>query len=226
MNPTTGLSLPAVRGKRDRIASPREAAQLIQALPAEDRALWATAMYAGLRRGELIALQWADVDLATGVIHVCRGWDQYEGEIEPKSEAGKRRTCVTARLKRLLREHLECTGRRGSDLVFGSTATQPFSSSTVNDPARRAWDRARAREDADGVIPEAERIRPIGLHECRHSAVSQMLDAGVGIDKVSKFMGHASITITIDRYGHLLPGGGAGAAALLDAYQEGARGRG
>ncbi len=49
------------------------------------------------------------------------------------------------------------------------------------------------------MIPEVERIRPIGLHECRHSAVSQMLDAGIGIDKVSKFMGHASITITIDR---------------------------
>lgn len=45
-----------------------------------------------------------------------------------------------------------------------------------------------------------------------------MLDAGISIDKVSKMMGHASITITIDRYGHLLPGGEAEAAALLDAY--------
>lgn len=47
-----------------------------------------------------------------------------------------------------------------------------------------------------------------------------MLDAGITIDKVSKFMGHASITITIDRYGHLLPGGEAEAAALLDVYHE------
>jgi integrase len=45
-----------------------------------------------------------------------------------------------------------------------------------------------------------------------------MLDAGITIDKVSKFIGHASITITIDRYGHLLPGGEADAIALLDAY--------
>ena len=45
-----------------------------------------------------------------------------------------------------------------------------------------------------------------------------MLDAGITIDKVSKFMGHASITVTIDRYGHLLPGGEAEAAALLDEY--------
>jgi len=47
-----------------------------------------------------------------------------------------------------------------------------------------------------------------------------MLDAGITIDKVSKFMGHASITITIDRYGHLFPGGENDAVALLDAYHE------
>jgi len=64
-----------------------------------------------------------------------------------------------------------------------------------------------------------ERIRRIGLHECRHTAVSHMLDAKISIDKVSKFIGHSSIAITIDRYGHLLPGGEEEeAAALLDEY--------
>ena len=63
VNPTTGPELPAVRGRRDRIASPIEAADLIAALPEIDRALWATAMYAGLRRGELMAMRWEDVDL-------------------------------------------------------------------------------------------------------------------------------------------------------------------
>jgi hypothetical protein len=50
--------------------------------------------------------------------------------------------------------------------------------------------------------------------------MSQMLDAGIAIDKVSKLIGHASITITIDRYGHVLPGGEADAIALLDAYHQ------
>jgi integrase len=45
-----------------------------------------------------------------------------------------------------------------------------------------------------------------------------MLDAGIAIEKVSKFMGHASISITIDRYDHLLPTGEAKAIAVLDAY--------
>lgn len=65
--------------------------------------------------------------------------------------------------------------------------------------------------------------RPVHLHEGPHAARHYQfvaLDAGIAIDKVSRFMGHASITITIDRYGHLLPGGEADAIALLDAYHQ------
>jgi hypothetical protein len=52
-NPTQGLDLPAYRGRRERIASPTEATRLIEVLPWRDRAIWATAMYAGMRRGEV-----------------------------------------------------------------------------------------------------------------------------------------------------------------------------
>jgi integrase len=68
VNPTAGIELPAVRGRRERFASAEEAAALIQAVPKSDRALWATAFYAGLRRGELQALRWEDVDLACGTL--------------------------------------------------------------------------------------------------------------------------------------------------------------
>ncbi len=180
--------------------------------------LWATAMYAGVRCGELRALRAENIDLALKRIKIRKGWDQYAGEIEPKSEKGKRTTVIIKLLHELLVGHLERTGRTGTDLVFGRTATSPFNINTVNSRARRAWEAARQREDEEDVIPAAERIRAIGLHECRHTAVSHMLDAGITIDKVSKFMGHSSITVTIDRYGHLLPGGEAEAATLLDAY--------
>jgi hypothetical protein len=53
MNPTLGLALPAPRSRRDRIATPAEAAKLLGALEPEDRAVWATALFAGLRRGEI-----------------------------------------------------------------------------------------------------------------------------------------------------------------------------
>jgi len=102
VNPTTGLELPAVRGRRDRIASPTEAAELIEALPEHDRALWATALYAGLRRGELMALRWEDVDLQKNLITVARSWDVKAGPIEPKSHAGRRSVPIAG----VLREHL------------------------------------------------------------------------------------------------------------------------
>ena len=79
VNPTTGVELPAQRGGRDRIADPVEAAKLIEAVPERDRAVWATAMYAGLRRGELRALRWSDIDLKEGVIRVEHSWDGKEG---------------------------------------------------------------------------------------------------------------------------------------------------
>ena len=220
VDPTRRLRLPADTGKRDRIATPDEALRLIEALDEGDQALWETAMTAGLRHGELRALRVDDLDFANKRINVRRGWDQYEGEIDVKSEKGDRSTVIMNRLEQRLTEHLARTGASGSDLVFGRDAWTPFASSTVNRRARRAWAAAREREDLENEIPQAERIRPIGLHECRHTAVSQMLDAGISIYKVSKFIGHASIAITVDRYGHLLPEGEAEAVALLNAYHE------
>jgi integrase len=81
-DPTHGLRLPHYGGKRDRIADPDEAGRLIEALVTEDRALWATAMDAGLRHGELKALRCEDLDLEHGRIYVRRGWDQCQGEID------------------------------------------------------------------------------------------------------------------------------------------------
>ena len=61
-------------------------------------------------------------------------------------------------------------------------------------------------------------LKPIGLHECRHTCASYFIAAGVNAKTLSTFLGHASITVTLDRYGHLFPGSEAEAAGLLDAY--------
>ena len=87
-NPTSGLRLPNNIGRRDRAASPPEAAELLAALPDELRPIYATAFYAGLRRGELRGLRWDDVNLAKGVIHVRRCWDDYAGEINAEVGEG------------------------------------------------------------------------------------------------------------------------------------------
>ena len=205
VNPTSGVHVPAVRGRRFRIASAEEGAQLIAAVPPQDRALWATAMYAGLRRGELQALDWTDVDLAAGLITVERAWDMKDGIIEPKSRSGRRTVPVPAVLRDHLVEHRMSSGR-SDGLVFGRTAEKPFDPSTVVDRARRAW--------------RAAGLEPIGLHDCRHTFASLMIAAGVNAKALSTFMGHASITITLDRYGHLMPGSEDEAASLMDTYLE------
>ena len=71
----------------------------------EDRALWATAFYGGLRRGELRGLWWAVVDLAAGGLRVERGWDDSEGENEPKSQRGRRKVPIAPILRDYLVEH-------------------------------------------------------------------------------------------------------------------------
>jgi integrase len=206
INPTAALDVPVPRGRRERVASPTEAAALIAALPVEDRALWATAMYAGLRRGELRALRWRDVNLATGVIRVKAGWDDYEGEIEAKSRAGRR----TIPIAGLLRDHLLEHRMRHTDdpdaFVFGVEPDVPFEPSTVNRRARAAW------KQTD--------LKSIGLHECRHTFASLLIAGGVNPKALSTYLGHASVTITFDRYGHLMPGNEAEAARALDIYLE------
>ena len=77
-----------------------------------------TGSRAGLRRGELIGLRWEDVDLATGVIHVRRGWDAVEGEIAPKSRQGRRDVPIPAVLRDYLLEHRMAT--MGDGRVFNT----------------------------------------------------------------------------------------------------------
>jgi integrase len=63
-------------------------------------------------------------------------------------------------------------------------------------------------------------IDPIGLHECRHTFASLMIAAGVNAKALSTYMGHSSIAITLDRYGHLMPGNEDEAARRLDRFLE------
>jgi integrase len=138
INPTTALELPAVRGKRDRIAAPDEAARLLAALPTRDRALWATAMYAGLRRGELQALRIADVDLAGGIIRVERSWDVEAGPIETKSRSGRRTVPILAALRDYLDEHMLGLGWK-EGLVFGRSPESAFDPRALARRAETAW---------------------------------------------------------------------------------------
>ena len=223
VNPTANLDVPHADNKRERFASRAEAAALLQALPDDAQALWATAFYTGLRSGELKALRWPDVDLKDGTIYVRRAWDDVAGEQEPKSRGSTRRVPIIPTLLGLLEIHQERTGRSGSDLVFGRTASDPFHRSSVRKRALAAWrraDRAKA-EKLRRPLRDSEALTPIAIHECRHTAASLMIAAGANAKALSVVMGHQSIQITFDRYGHLMPGGESEVGRLLGEYIEG-----
>ena len=206
VNPTTLLDLEAPRRRRKvRIVSPAEGRKLLDALPPRDQALWATALYGGLRRGELRALRWSDVDLGRSEIHVERSWDQEEGPIDPKSETSTRTVPLLAALRDYLDEHKLATGRSGEELVFGRTSSEAFVPSTARSRAIDAWREAG--------------IEPIKLHDCRHSFASTLIESGITNAKaIQEAMGHASITMTYDLYGHMLPGSRDEVRERADAY--------
>jgi integrase len=204
VNPTSNLDLPSSRRKPVQIATPNEAQALLDALPADQRAVWATAFYAGLRRGELQALRCSAIDLGASTIRVEGSWDQYEGAIHPKSDTSTRTLPLLAVLRDYLDEHLLAAGRSGDDLALGRTASDPFVPSTASNRADEVW--------------EAAGLDRITLHTCRHTFASLLIADGENPKAVQEFMGHATITMTFDTYGHLFPGSRDEARARMDAY--------
>lgn len=214
-NPTRGVAMPGVSGvRRERFATPAEVRALLEALPERDRAPWATAAYTGLRCGELQGLRWVDVDLDAAELWVTQAWDDVGKRMAPpKTRAGVRKVPITAALRRLLIEH---EPRRCGELVFAKgslagryrgPATAPFSDSAVTQRARAAWREAG--------------LEPLGLHEARHTFASSCLAAGVPMKVVSELMGHTTIQVTVDLYGHLEPDARRAAIARLDEFLAG-----
>ena len=213
VDPCAGLDLPANRGRRLRVVAVETVAHKIALLPTPfDRAIWATAFYAGLRRGELVALRWRNVDLDAGHVSVEQSYDPPSRTFgPPKSDAGVRRVPITAALRRALLEHRVAFGRIDSDaLVFGVDG-KPVDGDTVLDTARETWAAVAVGAFVQGRNLEVP-LEEIDLHTARHTCASVMIAAGVNIKALSEFMGHSSITITLDWYGHLLPGSLAEAA--------------
>jgi hypothetical protein len=157
-----------------------------------------------------------------------------KGPVEPKSRAGERAVPIPTVLREHLIAHKLASGRT-EGLAFGRDPERPFNDSAVRRRAQTAWRRkrrARAAELAQAAgyeyveLDDASRDRvlekagfePIAWHECRHTFASLMIAAGVNAKALSTYMGHSSITITLDRCGHLFPGNEDEAAGLLDAY--------
>ncbi|MFC9559599.1 tyrosine-type recombinase/integrase [Agromyces sp. NPDC056965] len=169
----------------------------------------------GLRRGEALALRWQDVDLDGGELRVRGTLGRVGGELiitEPKTDLSRRAVTISPSTVELLRKHRAAqaaerlrAGELWADrgLVFATETGGPV------DPRNALRALTTAAKKAG--------VESIGLHTLRHSAASTMLSAGVPLTDVSRMLGHSSVAITGDIYGHVSTDGQKRAAELLAA---------
>lgn len=215
-NPAQGASVPRYTHAEMQILDESQVTHfLVAAQNSRHMALYQLAVVTGMRQGELFGLKWADLKWSKGVLHVKRqvqsipkqGWKF----VEPKTKAGRRTITLGNGTLQSLREHQTqqqiakaLAGERWQeyDLIFPSSVGTPLNTSNL-------------RVDFLQTL-EAAGIEKLRFHDLRHTAASLMLNHGVPVIVVSKILGHAKVSTTLDTYGHLINEMQDGAAQIMD----------
>jgi integrase len=189
------------------IPTPSEIRALIAHLSDRRRPLLLTAIFTGLRTSELRGLCWADIDLKRAQLHVRQRADRYGQIGRPKSAAGERTVPLPPFLVNTLREWKLACPKGDLDLAFpnihGGLDHRP---SIITRSFRPA-------QVAAGIVNAKGRAKYGGLHSLRHFyaswCINRRADGGLELPLkvVQARLGHASIQMTADRYGHLFPSG-------------------
>jgi integrase len=201
------------------IPLPGEIGRIIAALKGRWRPLIMTAIFTGLRSSELRGLRRSDVDLAKAELHVRQRADRYHAIGRPKSAAGERTVPLPPMLVNVLREWFLACPKGKLGLVFPNTRGNVESHSNI---IQRA---VRPTMIAAGLKNEAGGAKYSGLHAFRHFyaswCINRAADGGLELPAkvVQTRLGHATIAITLDRYGHLFPRGDDG-GAMADAERK------
>ena len=204
---------PKVEAREVEILSPSQVTTVLAALA--DHTLHPIALLAlatGMRRGELLALQWSDVDLDRAVIHVESSVEETKAGLRvkpPKTKRGRRNIGLPTDAVAMLREHRKrlielrlALGQGGQPtLVFSTVDGEMLSPNGVS----RAW-----RQTC-----KARKLPRVQFHALRHTHASALIRAGVDVLTISRRLGHSSASMTLDVYGHLMEGADAAAAKAI-----------
>jgi integrase len=206
-NPAELVDLPKQARKEMHALSPKQATEFLKAA-AEDRwcVLFAFALVTGMRPEEYLGLQWKDVDLERGTATVRRAlvWREKGGWYfgEPKTARSRRSIPLPASTIRALAEHRRKQGEerlklgpgyQQHDLVFATPEGGPL--------APRNLKRRHLRP----ILERAKLPTTFRLYDLRHSCATLLLAAGEHPKVVSERLGHATVTLTLDVYSHVLP---------------------
>lgn len=194
-----------VRKRKPQFLTKEQALHLLKALGGQQlEALVSLALATGMRRGELLALRWSDMNLENGSIQVQRTVDRLPEygmyESEPKSDSGRRHIVLPGHIVEVLKQHqarqLEVQQQAGDkwqdlDLVFSTRLGRFLEPSYINT-------RFNAAVKAAG-------LPPMRFHDLRHSAATLLLAMGIHPKVVQELLGHSQISTTMNLYSHVLP---------------------
>lgn len=205
-NPCVRTGLPERVDYEMRFLTEPEAARLLAAMPDHWRPLIATLLGTGLRWGEAVGLRVGRVDLLAGRLTVVETLQELADSAElvfvpPKSRMSRRTVPLPAYVVDSLVPLVAGKGR--DDLVFTAVKGGPVRYRVF----RSTWVRACAAAGLDGLR----------IHDLRHTHAAWLISAGVPLTAIQRRLGHASIAVTSDRYGHLMPAVDEGILRTLDA---------
>lgn len=204
-NPCKGVIVPRQEDEEMQALTAEQAQTLLDAARGTDiEGLITLALATGLRRGELFGLKWSDVDFERGCLRVQRTVVYVNGEgykeVSPKTKSGKRSITLTGFALAALKEHrsrqrkirMQSLAWEDKDLIFPTATGMYMSASTLFNQFH--------------VLLERAGLPPIRFHDLRHSCATLLLKMKVPPKVVQEILGHSSIVITMDTYGHVLPG--------------------
>jgi integrase len=170
----------------------------------------------GMRLGEVMGLHRGDLNFRTRTIHLCRNWSR--GHLGTPKNGKARNVDMSKGLAEVLKEWIELqdleaahAGRPSPEILFpgntGGTRRTPYYMAE-NWVRYRLWFPMCAKAE----------IRRLDLHAARHTFASRLLANGTNLKYIAEQLGHSSIKITVDTYGHLIPGGHKADVDRLDAF--------
>jgi integrase len=212
-NVATSVKINATKRERRKLKvgidmpTPDEIRRILNAAPDKWRRLLLVLTFAGLRASEARGLRWQDVDFRRGELHIRQRADRYNEIGKPKSEAGERTIPLGPHMLNTLKEWKLACPKGAHDLVFPSNEGTIVRLENI---IRRGLIPAQI---AAGVVTNDGKAKYTGLHALRHWYASWLInrkeDGGLELPPkvVQERLGHATIAMTMDTYGHLFPRG-------------------
>lgn len=174
--------------------------------------LFVLAIYTGMRRGEILGIQWKDIDFENNQLRIFRSSRPMQGLVESvKTSSGYRTIAFSDFVKEKLKKHHELIQKEKE--LFGNdyedndlVICQPNGKKMAIGNFHRFW---------RNIIKNTE-MRYIRFHDLRHTCASLLLSADIHPKVVQEQLGHSSIRVTMDKYSHMMPNMQAEAAKVME----------